>query len=157
MFTGYPLCGGVKSVILIPEDTSAYLPKIGQIRHFFQERIGNLTRRTVQEEQARLRMQELADLKIPPRERAANRLLLARAQRLFAETTGPRHNAAVRVLLALDKAIAQQTPEMEMARLRRKIGSLLDDLERAGEEELSGFFADEPEDDLPEGWEGEED
>lgn len=109
------------------------------------------------EEQARLRMQELADLKIPPRERAANRLLLARAQRLFAETTGPRHNAAVRVLLALDKAIAQQTPEMEMARLRRKIGSLLDDLERAGEEELSGFFADEPEDDLPEGWEGEED
>ena len=57
MFTGYPLCGGVKSVILIPEDTSAYLPKIGQIRHFFQERIGNLTRRTVQEEQARLRKQ----------------------------------------------------------------------------------------------------
>ena len=55
MFTGYPLCGGVKSAILIPEDTSAYLPKIGQIRYFFQERIGNLTRRTVQEEQARLR------------------------------------------------------------------------------------------------------
>ena len=55
MFTGYPLCGGVKSAILIPKDTSAYLPKIGQIRHFFQERIGNLTRRTVQEEQARLR------------------------------------------------------------------------------------------------------
>ena len=55
MFTGYPLCGGVKSVILVLEDTSAYLPKIGQIRHFFQERIGNLTRRTVQEEQARLR------------------------------------------------------------------------------------------------------
>ena len=109
------------------------------------------------EEQARQRMQELADLKIPPRERAANRLLLARAQRLFAETTGPRHNAAARVLLALDKAIAQQTPEMEMARLRRKIGSLLDDLERAGEEELSGFFADEPEEDLPEGWDGEED
>ena len=27
----------------------------------------------------------------------------------------------------------------------------------AGEEELSGFFADEPEEDLPEGWDGEED
>ena len=27
MFTGYPLCGGVKSAILILEDTSAYLPK----------------------------------------------------------------------------------------------------------------------------------
>ena len=66
-------------------------------------------------------------------------------------------DAVARVLLALDKAIAQQTPEMEMARLRRKIGSLLDDLERAGEEELSGFFADEPEEDLPEGWDGEED
>ena len=39
------------------KDTSAYLPEAGQIRHFFQERIGNLTRRTVQEEQARLRRQ----------------------------------------------------------------------------------------------------
>ena len=39
------------------KDTSAYLPEIGQIRHFFKERNGNLTRRTVQEEQARLRKQ----------------------------------------------------------------------------------------------------
>ena len=31
------------------KDTSAYLPEIGQIRHFFKERNGNLTRRTVQE------------------------------------------------------------------------------------------------------------
>ena len=39
------------------KDTSAYLPETGQIRHFFRERNGNLTRRTVQEEQARLRRQ----------------------------------------------------------------------------------------------------
>ena len=71
-----------------------------------------------QPELAEARLAALVALKIHPREAAANRLLLARAERLFEELLGPSRKAMGSAIDAFDAALQAQDPDaIELAGL----------------------------------------
>ena len=117
------------------KDTSAYLPEIGQIRHFFKERNGNLTRRTVQEEQARLRKQRkkaqgfLSIFKKPLHESLTSVLPIMLIVLALGFTIAPVPNNAMMafllggVLLILGMGLFTLGSEMSMIPLGQAVGS----------------------------------
>jgi len=117
------------------KDTSAYLPEIGQIRHFFKERNGNLTRRTVQEEQARLRKQRkkaqgfLSIFKKPLHESLTSVLPIMLIVLALGFTIAPVPNNAMMafllggVLLIVGMGLFTLGSEMSMIPLGQAVGS----------------------------------
>ncbi|MGI4799749.1 MAG: molecular chaperone HscC, partial [Janthinobacterium lividum] len=61
-------------------------------------------------EQAEQRLAALSALKLHPREAAANRLLLARGERLFAQALGQARSALGDAIGAFEAALASQEP-----------------------------------------------
>lgn len=81
-------------------------------------------------EEIESRFQRLSELKIAPRDQAVNHMLVARAERLFAESIGDRrasvHNALMHFLAALDS-----TSIRDHTRTREEFEGVLDHLERS--------------------------
>lgn len=76
------------------------------------------------------RLEELAQLKIHPREHAVNRVLLAQAERIYQMTRGSDREALAGEILLFERALATQE-EREVARGRERLRRVVDILERA--------------------------
>ena len=78
------------------------------------------------------RLAALGKLKIHPRDDAANRTLIARAERLFEERLGDTRAMIGEVLSAFSVAVERQKPD-EIERTRKRLAEMLDEFDR-------GFF-----------------
>jgi molecular chaperone HscC len=76
------------------------------------------------------RFQALAAIKLPPREQAENRALLARAERVYAELRGERRQIVIELIRQFSSAIERQQAR-DVAEQRRQLAEALDDLERS--------------------------
>lgn len=81
------------------------------------------------DEQIEDRLKLLADLKIHPRDREENRLLLARGERIYEEATGGMRNYASDLLKQFEVALAQQDEHIAK-KAAKKLKDRLDELER---------------------------
>jgi molecular chaperone HscC len=79
-------------------------------------------------EEAEARMAALADLKIHPREQAANRLLLARGERVFEEQLGGDRERVGAMLARFEAAIDKQEP-IDIEQAGAALAHLLHELE----------------------------
>ena len=79
-------------------------------------------------EQIDKRLADLAKLKIHPREKAENRALLARAERLYEEALGSRR-AAVGNALDQFNAVLNRQDDHEIVRVRGDFAAFLDSIE----------------------------
>jgi molecular chaperone HscC len=75
------------------------------------------------------RFHELAQIKSPPREQAENRALIARAERLYAESLGAQRERIHSLLSDFERALLDQH-QRDPAALRRSFGEALDGFER---------------------------
>lgn len=91
-------------------------------RRVFQNRTG------LSDEEIDRRFAELADLKVPPREQAANRLLIERAERVYAESLGEQRGYLMEALRDFEVAI-QDPLNAHPERDREAFGALLDRFE----------------------------
>jgi len=71
----------------------------------------------------------LAEIKAPPRDQAENRALIARAERLYAESLGAQREHIKRLLSEFEIALADQQLR-DAATLRDRFGEALDGFER---------------------------
>ncbi|SCW66474.1 molecular chaperone HscC [Eubacterium ruminantium] len=80
------------------------------------------------DEEAEARMEQLADLKINPREQEINKYLIARGERLYEEATGTRRERIERELIRFDSALnTQDKREIELA--GRELKEFLDNID----------------------------
>ena len=80
------------------------------------------------DEEAEARMEQLADLKINPREQEINKYLIARGERLYEEATGTRRERIERELIRFDSALNMQDKrEIELA--GRELKEFLDKID----------------------------
>lgn len=107
------------------------------------------------DEEARRRLAELDALKTHPRDQERNKLFMARAQKLFTETTGDKQQAVAAMLLKFEAAVTRQAPAGVLSRMIREGNRLMDEIERSVQDDVPFFFKEE-DDDLPESWDGEE-
>ncbi|MWC29677.1 Hsp70 family protein [Paenibacillus sp. MMS18-CY102] len=84
---------------------------------------------TMTAEEIDLRFQALKDLKIHPRERTENRLLLARGERLYEESIGEKRHQISRLMEAFEAMLLTQNNK-EVKKAAEKLKSELDFLER---------------------------
>jgi molecular chaperone HscC len=75
------------------------------------------------------RFRSLAELKTPPRDQAENRALIARAERLYAESLGAQREHIKRLLGNFEMALADQQLR-DASGLRRHFAEALDGFER---------------------------
>jgi molecular chaperone HscC len=75
-----------------------------------------------------VRFAALADLKVPPRDQAANRLLVSRAERIYAESLGDKRDRVAEALRAFSNAI-NDPRNAHPERQREQFAALLDRLE----------------------------
>jgi molecular chaperone HscC len=81
------------------------------------------------EEELAERFQALAEIKAPPREQAENRALIARAERLYAESLGADRESIKSLLSDFEQALLDQQLR-DVAGLRARFGASLDNFER---------------------------
>lgn len=97
------------------------------------------------EAEAKKRLEQLQKLKIHPRDREENRLLLARGERLWKETLGEVREQVGRVMEAFQEELASQEPA-RILRARSRCKEMLDRLEAGSgldEQNWDDFFDDE--------------
>ena len=97
------------------------------------------------EAQAKERLEQLQSLKIHPRDREENRLLIARGERLWKETLGEVREQVGRVMEAFQEELASQEPA-RILRARSRCKEMLDRLEAGSgldEQNWDDFFDDE--------------
>ncbi|MGG4555412.1 molecular chaperone HscC [Paenibacillus humicus] len=75
------------------------------------------------------RLDELKDIKIHPRERSENRLLLARGERLYEEALGEKREEIAFLLLEFERVLTSQN-EQEVKKAAAKLRKQLDHLEK---------------------------
>ncbi|WP_042168693.1 molecular chaperone HscC [Paenibacillus gorillae] len=75
------------------------------------------------------RLSALKDIKIHPRDRSENRLLLARAERLYEESIGVKREIIAEHLAKFDGVLAEQNPR-EITRAVKEFNAFLDDIEQ---------------------------
>ncbi|WP_110929988.1 molecular chaperone HscC [Paenibacillus bouchesdurhonensis] len=81
------------------------------------------------QEDIQRRLNELKDIKIHPRERSENRLLLARGERLYEEALGEKREEIAFLLLEFEKVLASQN-EQEVKKAAAKLSKQLEHLEK---------------------------
>jgi molecular chaperone HscC len=81
------------------------------------------------EEELAARFRALAEIKAPPREQAENRALIARAERLYAESLGADRESIKSLLSDFEQALLDQQLR-DVAALRERFGASLDNFER---------------------------
>ncbi|HEX3046263.1 MAG TPA: molecular chaperone HscC [Bacillota bacterium] len=84
---------------------------------------------TMTEAEIEARLQMLKDIKIHPRERTENRLLLARGERLYEESLGEEREYVAR-LLARFEAVLLSQDDRNVKKLAAELKAALDELER---------------------------
>lgn len=84
---------------------------------------------TMTEAEIEARLQMLKEIKIHPRERTENRLLLARGERLYEESLGEERDYIAQLLARFDALLASQN-DREIKKFAVKLKSALDELER---------------------------
>jgi molecular chaperone HscC len=75
------------------------------------------------------RLEELKAIKIHPRDQTANRLLLARAERLYEESVGEKRVVIMQYLLEFEGALALQDSR-KIARAAKELQDILDSMEQ---------------------------
>ncbi|GIO31550.1 MULTISPECIES: molecular chaperone HscC [Paenibacillus] len=80
-------------------------------------------------EQIQARLEELKHLKIHPRDRSENRLLLARGERLYEESLNERREYIAELIMAFERVLATQN-EQEIKKKAAQFKQQLDSLER---------------------------
>ncbi|MDR0268827.1 molecular chaperone HscC [Paenibacillus sp.] len=80
-------------------------------------------------EQIQARLEELKHLKIHPRDRSENRLLLARGERLYEESLNERREYITELMMAFEQVLATQN-EQEIKKRAAQFKQQLDSLER---------------------------
>ncbi len=78
------------------------------------------------------RLSALKDIKIHPRDRSENRLLLARAERLYEESIGGKREIIMNHLVQFDGVLAEQDPR-KIVRAAKEFKEFLDDIEQSRE------------------------
>lgn len=81
------------------------------------------------QEDIQRRLNELKDIKIHPRERSENRLLLARGERLYEEALGEKREEIAFLLLEFERVLASQN-EQEVKKAAVKLSKQLEHLEK---------------------------
>ncbi|AZK45276.1 molecular chaperone HscC [Paenibacillus lentus] len=81
------------------------------------------------QEDIQRRLNELKDIKIHPRERSENRLLLARGERLYEEALGEKREEIAFLLLEFERVLASQN-EHEVKKAAAKLSKQLEHLEK---------------------------
>jgi molecular chaperone HscC len=84
---------------------------------------------TLSKEEIEKRLDELKNIKIHPRERAENRLLLAKGERLYEESLGEKRKVIEFLLIEFENTLARQN-EWEVTKAAKKLKAELDKLER---------------------------
>ena len=101
------------------------------------------------EAQAKERLEQLQSLKIHPRDREENRLLIARGERLWKETLGEVREQVGRVMEAFQEELASQEPA-RILRASRRCKEMLDRLEAGSgldDQSWDDYFDDEGDED----------
>ncbi|MUT64897.1 molecular chaperone HscC [Paenibacillus sp. NEAU-GSW1] len=80
-------------------------------------------------EQLAARLAALKDIKIHPRDRSENRLLVARAERLYEEAIGVKREKVMYYMVQFDGVLAQQDPR-EIAKAAKEFKQFLDSIEQ---------------------------
>jgi molecular chaperone HscC len=93
-------------------------------RMVIEKNPGNLTK-----EQIEARLQMLKDIKIHPRERAENRLLLARGERIYEESLGEVREYVSQLLAKFDAVLTRQN-DRDIKKAAGELKEALDELER---------------------------
>jgi len=75
------------------------------------------------------RLEALQEIKIHPRDRSENRLLLARAERMYEESIGVKRHLIADQLATFDGVLAEQDPRI-IARAAKEFKKFLDDIEQ---------------------------
>lgn len=122
---GYPIdcrftydSNGILEVILVDPQTKAQQVLV------IEESPGKLTPAEVAASLAKL-----AELKILPAEKAENRLLLARMERLYSETTGSDRQQLQRMIVEFRSLLEKQEPTA-IKKAHREVSQIVDQLER---------------------------
>ncbi|MBP2001503.1 molecular chaperone HscC [Paenibacillus shirakamiensis] len=79
------------------------------------------------------RLSQLAHIKVHPRDRSHNRLLLARGERLYEESLGDRRRDLAEMMQQFEHILASQQ-EQEIVKFARYFKNMLDDVERWNDE-----------------------
>jgi molecular chaperone HscC len=82
------------------------------------------------DEEIERRFAALANIKMPPREQAENKALIARAERIYAELRGESRMRLLALLNEFQVAISQQS-ERDPTGVQRRFSEMLDQIERA--------------------------
>lgn len=84
---------------------------------------------TLTKEQIEARLAELKDIKIHPRDRTENRLLIARGERLYEESLGDRRELIARCIQQFEKLLQSQN-DQEIKKAAEVLKDQLDQMER---------------------------
>ena len=99
--------------------------KTGEKRRMVIEKNpGSMTKEAIE-----ARLQKLKDIKIHPRERTENRLLLARGERIYEESLGEVRDYVAQFLAKFDAILALQN-DREIQKVAAELKEVLDDIER---------------------------
>lgn len=93
-------------------------------RTVIEKNPGKLSQKEIEE-----RLQQLKDIKIHPRERAENRLLLAKGERLYEESLGERRSEIAFLLQRFEQVLASQN-EQDVKKAAAVLKKQLEELER---------------------------
>ena len=81
------------------------------------------------DQEIEMRLKELAEIKVHPRDKTVNRTLLARAERLFEQSRAEERNWMGQQITAFERVLATQDPR-KIEPAQRQFRTLLDQLER---------------------------
>lgn len=91
------------------------------------------------EEEIELRLKELEKLKIHPREKEENQMVIARGERLFKESLGEIRDMVIHMTQQFQQALATQE-EWIIRKVREQANSFFDQIDNADIEEQASYF-----------------